>query len=160
MLIGPSYLRSLSTRIRLGLDNDNMNEPRVQAQLSVRRGRAAVEFYKAAFGAVEVYRFGGTDNHEEVVAQLAVGDALFWVEDESPPNQNFSPESLGGATMRMLLIVDDPQTAVERAVNAGATEVLPVSDEHGWRLGRIEDPFGHHWEIGRPLGAWPPEDSA
>jgi PhnB protein len=125
-------------------------------QLSVRRGRAAIEFYKAAFGAVEDYRVGGTDDHEDVVAQLSVGTAAFWVSDESPPHGNFSPESLGGATVRMLLIVEDPQSVVERATAAGATEIHPVGEEHGWRLGRIADPFGHHWEIGRPLGAWPP----
>jgi PhnB protein len=56
----------------------------------------------------------------------------------------------------MLLIVEDPDAAIARAVAAGATEVYPASEEHGWRLGRIEDPFGHHWEIGKPLGAWPP----
>lgn len=128
----------------------------IAPQLSVRRGRAAVEFYKAAFGAVEDYRVGGTDEHEPVVAQLSVGGASFWVADESPPHGNFSPESLGGGTVRLLLVVDDPQAAVERAVAAGATEISPVAEEHGWRLGRIEDPFGHHWEVGRPLVAWPP----
>jgi PhnB protein len=56
----------------------------------------------------------------------------------------------------MLLIVDDPEAVVARAVAAGAREVHPVGEEHGWRLGRIEDPFGHHWEIGKPLSAWPP----
>jgi PhnB protein len=122
----------------------------------VRRGRAAVEFYKAAFGAVEVYRVGGTGHNEDVVAQLSIGNASFWVSDESPPHRNFSPESLGGATVRMLLIVEDPESVVERAVTAGATEIYPVAEEHGWRLGRIEDPFGHHWEIGKPLIAWPP----
>lgn len=122
----------------------------------MRNGRAAVEFYKTAFGAVEVYRFGGTDVHEEVVAQLAVGDSLFWVEDESPPNGNFSPESVGGATARMLLVVDDPESVLRNAVIAGASEVAPVGDEHGWRLGRIDDPFGHRWEIGRPIADWPP----
>jgi PhnB protein len=128
----------------------------VQAQLSVRRGRAAVDFYKAAFGAVEEFRFGGDDGNEEVVAQLSVGGARFWVEDESPPHGNFSPETLGGATTRMLLVVEDPEAVVARAVAAGATEVSPVDDEHGWRLGRIDDPFGHRWEIGHPLGSWPP----
>lgn len=129
---------------------------RILPQLSVRRGRAAIEFYKAAFGAVEDYRVGGTDDHEDVVAQLSVGEASFWVSDESPPHRNFSPESLGGATVRLLLIVEDPEAAVARAVAAGATEVAPVSEEHGWRLGRISDPFGHDWEIGKPLIPWPP----
>jgi PhnB protein len=128
----------------------------VSPQLSVRRGRAAVEFYAAAFGAREIYRVGGTDEHEEVVAQLAIGDTTFWVSDESPEHLNFSPESLGGGTVKLLLTVAEPDAAVARAVAAGATEVVAVSDGHGWRLGRVLDPFGHHWEIGRPLVNWPP----
>jgi PhnB protein len=128
----------------------------VQAQLSVRNGRAAVEFYRAAFGATEVFRIGGSDDLEEVVAQLAVGDSMFWVEDESPAHGNFSPESVGGATARLLLIVDAPEAVVAGAVAAGARLVSPVADEHGWRLGRIDDPFGHRWEIGKPIAAWPP----
>ena len=122
----------------------------------MRRGREAVEFYKAAFGAVEVYRVGGTDEHEAVVAQLSVGNASFWVADESPPNKNFSPESLGGSTVRLLLVVEDPRSVIERAVALGATEVSPVDEEHRWLLGRIEDPYGHQWEIGKPLVEWPP----
>jgi PhnB protein len=124
----------------------------VAPQLSVRRGQEAIEFYKAAFGAVELYRVG----HDEVVAQLSVAGAEFWVADESPANLNFSPESLGGGSVRMLLKVPDPRRTFAEAVAAGATEVAPVSEEHGWLLGRVVDPFGHHWEIGRPLGPWPP----
>jgi PhnB protein len=128
----------------------------VAPELSVRAGRAAVEFYQEAFGAVEVYRVGGTDQHEAVVSQLSIHGASFWVADESPAHFNFSPETVGGSTTRMLLVVDDPDAVVRRAVRTGAREVRPVSNEHGWRLGRIEDPFGHHWEIGRPLIPWPP----
>jgi PhnB protein len=129
----------------------------VLAQLSVRRGREAVEFYKEAFGAVEVYRVGGNESNEAVVSQLRVGDdSSFWVADESPEHLNFSPETVGGGTVRLLLIVDDPDAAIERAVAAGATTVRPAADEHGWRLGRIADPFGHHWEVGKPLRPWPP----
>jgi len=128
----------------------------VSPELSVRRGREAVEFYKAAFGAVEVYRVAGTDEQPSVVSQLSVGDGSFWVADESPPNRSFSPESLGGSTVRLLLVVEDPQAVVERAVSLGATTVAPVAEEHGWLLGRIEDPFGHQWEIGKPLVEWPP----
>jgi PhnB protein len=127
-------------------------------QLSVRAGRAAVEFYQAAFGAVEVFRFGGTDELDEIVAQLAIGGSLFWVEDESPAHGNFSPKTVGGATSRVLLVVDDPEAVVARAVAEGAKLIDPVSDEHGWRLGRIEDPYGHRWEIGHPLIDWPPRD--
>jgi PhnB protein len=128
----------------------------VMAQLSVRRGRAAVDFYRTAFGAVEVYRVGGTDDAEAVVSQLTVGSASFWVSDEAPEHLNFSPDSLNGGTVKMLLIVPDPDAVIAAAVSAGARQVYPAADEHGWRLGRIEDPFGHHWEIGKPLGPWPP----
>jgi PhnB protein len=137
---------------------ENPSGVSIVPQLSVRHGRAAIDFYKAAFGAIEVYRVGGTGDHADVVAQLAVGTASFWVSDESPPHANFSPESVGGSTARMLLIVDDPDSAVARATAAGATEVYPVGEEHGWRLGRIKDPFGHQWEIGKPLIPWPPAD--
>jgi len=137
-------------------NNGGIKQLNVQAQRSVRHGRAAVDFYKTAFGAVEVFRFGGTDELEEVVAQLAVGNSFFWVEDESPPYGNFSPESVDGATVRMLLIVDDPESAVERAVATGASKVNAVTEEHGWLLRRIDDPFGHRWEIGKPISDWPP----
>lgn len=128
----------------------------LQPQLSVRDGRAAVEFYKAAFGAVEVYRVGGSDQHQAVVSQLRVGDSWFWVADESPEHLNHSPQSLGGSTTRFALVVGDPDGVVASALRCGAEAVRPVIDEHGWRLGRIVDPYGHHWEIGRPLGSWPP----
>jgi PhnB protein len=132
--------------------------PCVEVQLSVRRGREAVSFYEAAFGAQTCFRVGGTDELPEVVAQLQVGSTRFWVEDESPEHGNFSPQTLKGATARLLLIVDDPVNAVDRAVAAGAREVHPVAEVYGWLLGRVVDPFGHHWEIGRPLGPWPPTD--
>ena len=125
----------------------------VSAELSVRRAREAVEFYKAAFGAVEVHR---VEHGDDVVSQLQQGDTTFWVSDESPSHANFSPETLGGSTVRLLLLVDDPDAVVERAVGLGAREVVAPHDEHHWRLGRIEDPFGHHWEIGKPLVPWPP----
>jgi PhnB protein len=119
---------------------------RVTATLSVKNWDRAVEFYKAAFGANELFRVEGGG-----VAQLSVFGAEFWVAEESPPNLNFSPESLGGCSVRMLLIVGDPAAVCERAVAAGATQVRPVTDEYGWRLGRVVDPSGHHWEIARPL---------
>jgi PhnB protein len=125
-------------------------------QLSVRRGREAVAWYVEAFGAVVDHRVGGDADTHEVVAQLSVGDATFWVSDESPAHGNLSPESLGGGTVRMAFVVDDPVAVIARAVAAGAREVYPAAEEHGWLLGRIEDPFGHHWEVGKPLGLWPP----
>ncbi len=117
--------------------------------LSVRGGAAAVEFYKAAFGAVETFRI--EDPSGAVVATLSVDGAAFWVSDESPEHGNFSPPALGGGTVRMILTVADPDAMFARAVAAGATVVTAMADAYGWRLGRVSDPFGHHWEIGRPL---------
>jgi PhnB protein len=118
--------------------------------LSVRRGAEAVAFYKAAFGAGELFKID--DGHGSVVAQLSIGGAKFWVADESPPHQNFSPESLGGATARFVLVVADPRAIQARALAAGARQIWPVREENGWLIGRVADPFGHHWEIGKPLG--------
>jgi len=116
--------------------------------LCLRGGARAVEFYKAAFGAVEVFRLDGGGS---VVAKLSVAGAEFWLSDESPEHHNYSPESLGGITVRIIMTASDPDAVFARAVKAGAKEVYPVGDEHGWRIGRVVDPFGHHWEIGRPL---------
>ena len=119
--------------------------------LSVRNGAKAVEFYKAAYGAAVVYRL--EDSGGSVVAKLSVDGAEFWLSDESPEHGNFSPESLGGGSVKMLLTVADPDAVFAQALKAGASKVYPVSEGHGWRVGRVVDPFGHHWEIGRPLGA-------
>lgn len=118
----------------------------ITATLSVRNWARAMDFYKAAFDAVELYRVPGGG-----VGQLSVAGAEFWVAEESPAHQNFSPESLGGCSVRMLLIVADPAAVCAQAIRAGATQIYPVADAHCWRLGRIVDPFGHHWEIGHLL---------
>ncbi len=118
----------------------------ITATLSVRNWPRAIEFYKAAFGATETYRVpsGG-------VGRLSIAGAEFWVAEESPEHLNFSPETIGGCSVRMLLIVDNPAATCAQAVAAGASQVVPVAEAHGWRVGRILDPFGHHWEVGKPL---------
>jgi PhnB protein len=121
----------------------------IASMLSVRNGARAVEFYKSAFGAIEVFRIEAPDG--AVVSRLSVDGAEFWLSDESPEHGNFSPESLGGGTARMILTVPDPDAMFARALEAGAQEVVAVQEAYGWRLGRVVDPFGHHWEIGRPL---------
>jgi PhnB protein len=120
----------------------------VSAMLSVRNGAQAVEFYKAAFGAEVLFRI----DEGSVLAQLSIAGAEFWLADESPGHLNFSPETLGGSTARMILVVDDPDAIFNQAVAAGAKVVWPVEDQpYHWRVGRVVDPFGHHWEIGKPI---------
>jgi PhnB protein len=117
--------------------------------LSVRNGMIAVEFYKSAFGAVETYRLeipGGG-----LVVKLSVNGAEFWLSSESTDEIILSPESVGGNSVRMILTVADPDTLFDQALKAGAVQIFPVGEDHGWRLGRLVDPFGLHWEIGHPL---------
>jgi PhnB protein len=125
----------------------------IQPELWVERAGQAVAFYVEAFGARVLHQVGDGD---DIVAQLGVGDAAFWVATAAPDVGRLSPPAIGGATGRTLLVADDPDAVVRRAVGAGATEKSPVGDEHGWRLGRVVDPFGHEWEIGKPISVWPP----
>jgi PhnB protein len=118
--------------------------------LTVRGAAAAVAFYRRAFGAEEVHRNSYPDGR--IVAELAVDGARFRVADEAPEAANLSPEALDGTTVRINLLVADPDGLAARAVAAGATEIAPVADQaYGLRQGRLADPFGHHWLIGRPL---------
>lgn len=116
--------------------------------LFVRDSRKAVQFYKEAFGAIEAYRHEG---REGIVARLSIGNSEFWVSDESPEHRDFSPETLNGTTFRILITDHAPDVSFARACAAGAEVVHPVVEDHGWRVGRVVDPFGHHWEIGRPI---------
>jgi PhnB protein len=125
----------------------------IQPELWVERAGEAVAFYAEAFGARVLHRVGEGD---DIVAQLAVGEGMFWVAGTAPDMGRFSPRAIGGATSRTLLVADDPDAVLRRAIEAGATEKSRACDEHGWRLGRIVDPFGHEWEIGKPIAAWPP----
>jgi uncharacterized glyoxalase superfamily protein PhnB len=147
-------------RLLLPVDDHHHREPSpgvsvtsIQPELWVDRGAQAVAFYQAAFGATVLHRVG---EGEDIVAQLAIGGAGFWVSTAGSTGQRLNPKAIGGATSRTLLIVDDPDALFRHAVTAGATATAQPTNEHGWRLGRITDPFGHEWEIGHPLGTWPP----
>lgn len=110
----------------------------------------AMNFYKSAFGAIEVYRFEEPDGILQVT-RLSVDGAEFWLSEGSPDEGSANSESLGGGSIRMILTVANPDALFDQALNAGASEVFPVGEEYGWRLGRLIDPFGLHWEIGRPV---------
>src|SRR5262245_61696900 len=120
----------------------------IQPELWVDRAGAAIAFYQEAFGARVMHRVGDGD---DIVHQLSIGDAAFGVTAANTAMKRFSPLRVDGTTSRTLLVVDNPEAVVAQAVAAGATESSPVGDEHGWRLGRIIDPFGHEWEVGKPL---------
>jgi PhnB protein len=114
--------------------------------LSVKNATEALSYYQAAFGAVELERLED-EAGDVVVAQLSIDGADFWVATDPAS----SPEVVDGRSVRMILTVDDPDSVFASAVAGGATQVAPVSEDYGWRIGRIADPSGHHWEIGRRL---------
>jgi PhnB protein len=120
--------------------------------LTVKNALAAIDFYRNAFNAVEQARFTAPTGH--VVAEMAIDGLRFFVVDENPQALNLSPKSLDGTTVRMNLIVDDPDATAAQTIGAGASEIFPVADQpYGFRQGRVADPDGHHWLIGKPLGS-------
>ena len=133
------------------MSNTITGQAQIVPNLSVRGGKAAIEFYQTAFGAVELFRIEAPDGGG-VFAELSIQGARFFLADESPAHGNLSPASLGGISVRIDLLVDDPDALQARAVAAGAREISPVRDEEeGPRMGVVEDPFGHRWLIG---GHW------
>jgi PhnB protein len=125
-------------------------ETTITPMLSVQDAAAAIEYYEAAFDArvLERSEFG-----EATVAELAIGAARFFVVTQDPRRGNVSPRMIEGNTsVRIDLVVADPDAVAARAVAAGAHEMFPVADQpYGFRQGRVVDPEGHHWLIGRPL---------
>ncbi len=129
-------------------ENDSLTV--IVPTLSVKNAAAAIAFYKIAFGAREL--MSNTSADGEAVAELSIGGARFVVADEALEYNNYSPQTLGGTAIRMGLQVTNPDAVAQHAIAAGAKEIYPVADQdYGYRLGRIEDPFGHHWEIFKPL---------
>lgn len=117
--------------------------------LTIRNAAKAVDFYKSAFGAVETYHLetpGGG-----LVVKLSVNGAEFWVSGESIDSSDVTAETVGGDSVRMILTVKDADAVFAQAIEAGASEIFPVGEDFGWRLGRLADPFGLHWEVGHPL---------
>ncbi len=114
--------------------------------LSVADATSAVEFYKAALGAVELERVEAEPGLV-LIARLAIGGAEFWVQEDADAN----PARAALATVRMILSVEDPDALFTQAIAAGATEVAAIHEDNGWRIGRIADSAGHHWEIGKRL---------
>lgn len=118
----------------------------IAAWMSVENASSAVAFYRAAFGAVERERLAN-ESGEVDIARLSIAGADFWIQNDP----SSTPAALNGLSVRMILTVNDPDAVFAQALAAGATEIAPIYEEHGWRIGRVADPSGHHWEIGRQL---------
>lgn len=114
--------------------------------LAVRNAQEALDFYEAAFGAVALYRLEDGDG-KLAVAELSIAGAGFWVQEDSHAN----PGARAAGSIRLILSVEYPDLVFEKAIAEGATMVSPVSEDYGWRTGRVTDPFGHEWEVARRL---------
>jgi PhnB protein len=130
----------------------------VTPYLIVRGGAKAIEFYRNAFGADELFRMespGGGIGH----AELQIGDSRVMLADEHPEVGAKSPASVGGSAVHLMIYVDDCDAVFNRAIAAGATETRPLRDEfYGDRTGNLVDPFGHCWTIATHKEDVPPEE--
>jgi len=115
--------------------------------LTVNDAKSATAFYKAAFDAAETYRM--EDPGGGLVVKLMVDGAGFWVSGDGTEQKRSNAAST--PSIKFVLTVTDPDAMFAKTIAAGATEVFPVGEAYGWRLGRITDPFGFDWELGRPL---------
>lgn len=116
--------------------------------LTVKDGVRAIDFYKNAFGAEELMRMPGPDGQGIMHAELKIGDSTLFLSDECPEMGNRSPETLGGATGGIYLLVEDADAVHKKALEAGAKDEMAVEDMFwGDRMGSVVDPFGHHWAI-------------
>ena len=125
------------------------NKSAIEPWLSIPNGEDAVTFYKSAFGATEGYRLNNPDG--SLVVKLLINEAAFWINGAAGSSTNGEAQPLGGESVRLILINDDPVAFFSKALAAGATEIFAVGEDHGWKLGRLADPFGLHWEVGYQL---------
>lgn len=114
--------------------------------LTVSNGQNAVDFYLAAFGAIETKRF--TMPGQKLIAKISIAGAVFWVGDEEPEFGNFCPDKISNNSIRIILETKDADELFEQALNLGAIQICPMTTEAEWRIGKLKDPFGHIWEIG------------
>lgn len=117
----------------------------------------AMEFYKKAFGAEELYRIGEGDMVGH--AEMKIGNAIFMLADEYPPMNAMSPESIGGSPVSLYIYVEDVDKFTEKAIGEGLEVIKPVSDQfYGDRSGHFKDPFGHMWGFATHVEDLTPEE--
>jgi len=126
--------------------------------LCIKGAAAAIDFYKKAFGARELYRMAapeGKIGH----AELQIGDSRFMLADEYPEMNFRSPKSLGGSPVNLHIYVEDVDAFVDKAVAGGVKVTRPLRNEfYGDRTASLEDPFGHSWSVATHVEDVPPEE--
>jgi PhnB protein len=131
----------------------------VTPHLVIRGARKAIEFYKKAFGAVEVMRMPGPDGETLMHAEIKIGDSMVFLADEFPNSPVAAPEKFGGTTASFHLYVPNADAVFNQAIAAGAKVSMPMMDMFwGDRFGQVTDPFGHQWSIATHMEDVPPEE--
>jgi PhnB protein len=131
----------------------------VTPYISCKDAGAAIDFYKRAFGAQELFRMPGPGGHGVMHAEIMVGDSHVMLADEFPGAGAKSPQSLGGTTCSLFLYVKDVDATFAKAVAAGAEGAMPPADQFwGDRFGKVIDPFGHEWSMATHIEDVAPED--
>ncbi|MEO3758071.1 VOC family protein [Mycobacterium sp. B14F4] len=137
-------------------------QPTVSPMLTVSDGAAAIDFYVKAFDAEELGRVPGPDGKRLFHAALRINGAVVMLNDDFPEmneGKSATPEALGGSPVTIHLTVTDVDQKFQRAVDAGATVVMPLDDMFwGDRYGELRDPFGHLWSMGQPIREVSPEE--
>lgn len=132
----------------------------VTPYLAIKGAAKALDFYKQALGAIELFRVdgpGGTIGH----AEIKIGDSIIMLADEFPQMGFRGPESLGGSPVGLMIYVADVDTQFAQALAAGGTVIKPLQNQfYGDRSGTFKDPFGHMWTISTHVEDVPPEEVA
>ena len=127
--------------------------------ITVREAANAIEFYKKAFDAQEIFRFPGPDGKTIMHAEIKIGNSIIMLNDEMPQMNCNSPQSIGGTGSSIFLYVNDADMTFNKAVSNGAKPLMPLSDAFwGDRFGSIQDPFGHVWSIATHKKDMTPEE--
>lgn len=129
----------------------------VTPYLIIKGAADAIEFYKKAFGATELFRM----DHEGKIghAEIKIGDSLIMLADEYPEMGYLGPVTLGGSPVSLMIYVEDVDTIFKQAIEAGGTEQMPLQDKfYGDRSGKLKDPFGHTWHVATHIEDVSPEE--
>jgi len=133
--------------------------PPLSPYLTVQNAEKAIEFYKAAFGATELYRLTDSESGKIVHAEILINGSHIMLSDENPDFHNKSPRTLGGTTVKLCLMVENTDAAVARAGTAGATIDMPPGDMfYGFRCAALSDPFGHQWLVQHEIEKVAPDE--
>lgn len=127
--------------------------------LIVKGAAQAIDYYKKAFGATELFRMADPSSGKVGHAEIKIGDSIIMLSDEHPEMGYKGPQSFGGTPVSIMLYVEDVDTVFNQAVAAGAKVQRPIEDKfYGDRSGSLDDPFGHCWHISTHKEDVPPEE--